>query len=39
MINRLLVKQRLTMINDYCKELEHLKEYVRQINNYLDQID
>ncbi len=26
MINRLLVKQRLTMVNDYCKELEHLKE-------------
>lgn len=25
MINRLLVKQRLAMINEYCKELEHLK--------------
>lgn len=25
MINRLLVKQRLSMINDYCKELDQLK--------------
>jgi uncharacterized protein YutE (UPF0331/DUF86 family) len=31
MINRLLVKQRLTMINDYCKELDHLKELPKEV--------
>ncbi len=31
MINRLLVKQRLTMISDYCRELEHLKTLPKEV--------
>ena len=30
MINRLLVKQRLSMISDYCKELDHLKRLPKE---------
>ncbi len=31
MINRLIVKQRLAMINDYCKELDQLKELPKEV--------
>jgi len=31
MINRLLLKQRLSMINDYCNELEHLKTLPKEV--------